>query len=182
MHQTGRYFLLTGFYGSTNLDTLRIDEVTNLFDDQLRVIGRYRWAKTPEEKVCRLLSASVGFCQLLSASVSFCRLLSASVSFCRLLSASVGFCQLLSASVSFCRLLSASVSFCRLLSASVGFCQLLSASLSLADFYLYDMTENLLWLKKDALQPFPLLQKLRQNVEADPKIKAYLATRKQTEY
>ncbi|KAK7495518.1 hypothetical protein BaRGS_00013216 [Batillaria attramentaria] len=85
------------FYGSTNLDTLRIDEVTNLFDDQLRVIGRYRW-------------------------------------------------------------------------------------LSLADFYLYDMTENLLWLKKDALQPFPLLQKLRQNVEADPKIKAYLATRKQTEY
>ncbi|KAK7102217.1 probable glutathione S-transferase 7 isoform X2 [Littorina saxatilis] len=53
-------------------------------------------------------------------------------------------------------------------------------ALSLADLYVYDMGDNLLQLKKDALESYPLLQKLRHNVEANPKLKTYLANRKET--
>ena len=52
--------------------------------------------------------------------------------------------------------------------------------LSLADIYVYDMQDNLLDLKEDALKDYPLMQKLRQNVEAHPKLKVYLANRKKT--
>lgn len=51
---------------------------------------------------------------------------------------------------------------------------------SLADFYVFDMTDNILALKEDALKEYPLLQKLRDNVTSDPKVKAYLARRPPT--
>nr|KAG5698211.1 hypothetical protein BaRGS_030574 [Batillaria attramentaria] len=57
---------------------------------------------------------------------------------------------------------------------------LVGNSVSLGDFYLYDMQDNLLQLKKDALKDYPLMQKLRQNVESQPLVKAYLARRKET--
>ena len=52
--------------------------------------------------------------------------------------------------------------------------------LSLADIYVYDLQDNLLQLKEDALKDYPLMQKLRSNVEAHPKLKVYLANRKKT--
>nr|KAG5698212.1 hypothetical protein BaRGS_030575 [Batillaria attramentaria] len=57
---------------------------------------------------------------------------------------------------------------------------LVGNSVSLGDLYLYDLQDNLLQLKKDALKDYPLMQKLRQNVESQPLIKAYLARRKET--
>lgn len=55
-------------------------------------------------------------------------------------------------------------------------------SLTLADFYLYDMTDNLIQLKKDVLDKYPLMKKLRQTVEEDKKVKAYLKDRKETAF
>lgn len=52
--------------------------------------------------------------------------------------------------------------------------------LSLADIYVYDMQDNLLQLKADALKDYPLMQKLRSNVESNPKLKTYLAKRNET--
>ena len=52
--------------------------------------------------------------------------------------------------------------------------------LSLADLYVYDMQDNILDLKADSLKSYPLLQKLRNNVEAHPKLKVYLANRTKT--
>ena len=54
--------------------------------------------------------------------------------------------------------------------------------MTLADLYLYDMTDNVLALKKDALEKYPLMKKLRQKVGDDPKIKAYLSKRKPTKF
>lgn len=55
-------------------------------------------------------------------------------------------------------------------------------ALTLADFYIYDMEDSLIELKEDALKPYPLMTKLRKNVETHAKVKVYLANRKKTPF
>jgi len=55
-------------------------------------------------------------------------------------------------------------------------------SLSVADLHVYDMADNMILLKADAMKNFPLVQKLRSNVESHPKLKVYLANRKKTPF
>ncbi|KAK6186515.1 hypothetical protein SNE40_008541 [Patella caerulea] len=50
--------------------------------------------------------------------------------------------------------------------------------LTLADIVVYDVIEYLLPLRADILEPFPLLQANRKTVESNPRIAAYLKTRK----
>ncbi|KAK7102218.1 glutathione S-transferase 1-like [Littorina saxatilis] len=63
---------------------------------------------------------------------------------------------------------------------SSGF--IVGKALSMADFYIYDMIDSIVALKSDALKDYPLLQKLKANVEANPKVKAYLASRPKTSF
>uniref|UniRef100_A0A0B7AD39 Glutathione transferase n=1 Tax=Arion vulgaris TaxID=1028688 RepID=A0A0B7AD39_9EUPU len=55
-------------------------------------------------------------------------------------------------------------------------------SLTLADFFIYDQVFTPSKWKNFNTDAFPLLQALRQKVESHEKIKAYLATRKVTEF
>nr|KAG5697490.1 hypothetical protein BaRGS_029381 [Batillaria attramentaria] len=66
----------------------------------------------------------------------------------------------------------------RMLKENGGTGYLVGKAVTLGDFYLYDMQDNVLQLNKDALKDYPLLQKCRKNVEAHPAVKAYLAKRK----
>jgi len=55
-------------------------------------------------------------------------------------------------------------------------------SLSLADFFVYDQVHTPSKWKTYKTDNFPLLQALKQKVEGQAKVKAYLATRKETEF
>nr|KAG5697489.1 hypothetical protein BaRGS_029380 [Batillaria attramentaria] len=68
----------------------------------------------------------------------------------------------------------------KLLKENGGSGYLVGDSVSLGDFYLYDMQENFRHLKKDHLKDYPLMQKLCKIVESHPRIKAYLASRKES--
>nr|KAG5704293.1 hypothetical protein BaRGS_012602 [Batillaria attramentaria] len=54
--------------------------------------------------------------------------------------------------------------------------------LTLADLAAYDIVESLLKINADVLSAFPEVKKMRGKVEENPKMKAYLAKRPQTEF
>jgi len=54
--------------------------------------------------------------------------------------------------------------------------------LTTADLAVYDITETILKKNPIALDKFPEIQKMRKAVEANAKVKAYLSTRKATDW
>nr|KAG5699308.1 hypothetical protein BaRGS_004245 [Batillaria attramentaria] len=58
----------------------------------------------------------------------------------------------------------------------------IGSALTLADLAAYDIVESLLKINADVLSAFPEVKKMRGKVEENPKMKAYLAKRPQTEF
>jgi len=58
----------------------------------------------------------------------------------------------------------------------------IGSALTLPDLAAYDMCDTCLWYNPKSLDAFPEVQKLRKVVAEDPKIKAYLAGRKKTDF
>jgi len=139
-----------GFMGKSNTDAARILEVIGLWEDQL--VGGYakhKFAKTPEDKATfRKKFLEEDGPKYFGNYEKFLKD-----------------------------------------NGSSGF--IVGKSLSLADFYIFEMIQNicevdeekdgnslpLAQLKCGYLAKFPLLQKLKANVEGDAKLKAYLAKR-----
>nr|KAG5697493.1 hypothetical protein BaRGS_029384 [Batillaria attramentaria] len=128
-----------GYYGKTNLDGLRIDEVVQLSEDlKIKMVDWYleedeaKKAEAQQKLKDELFPKFLGF-------------------------------------------------FESLLNQNGGNGFFVGNSVTLADFVVYDIVETVLDMNPEAIATFPSVKKLRNNVEAVPAIKTYLASRQKTD-